>query len=365
LWFVELPFVGSHEKEAGASYEVLCDNFFEEILAAEKYGFEEVMASEHHFSQNWWPSPVLVALAAGLKTTRIKVGTSIALVPLYNPVRLAEDVATADVLSGGRFILGVGQGYRPEEFGAFNAHLDSRGNRTEEGVNLIRKLWAEQHVSFTSKYWPGVGLKDATLVPKPVQKPRPPIWVGAWVSEKSARRAARIVASGGGIDKWLPETLYPFESLDILVSAYKDELRKHDAEYNAATEPVFLNEGYITTDETAAWEQAKPYLMKSYADYYDWSHFPPDITGKTTERDRDYTKTMKLDEIVTREVKPRMILGTPDACISQLERLEKRFGMHHTVIEFHLHGLSHKTMLEQLRLFGQKVIPYFADRDRK
>ena len=186
------------------------------------------------------------------------------------------------------------------------------------------------------------------------------------MSERSARRAARIVSSGEGLDKWLPEILYPFENLELLISAYKDELRKRDKEYDDKTRPIFLNEGYISTDdETTAWDQAKPYLMNSYSDYYDWSHFPPDITGKTTERDRDYTKTMKLEEIVTREVKPRMILGNPDSCISRIEEIEKRFGMDHVVIEFHHHGLSHQTMLEQLRLFGQKVIPYFEDRDRK
>ena len=173
LWFVELPLLGKHE-EASLRYDVLCDNFFEEILTAEKFGFEEVMASEHHFSRNWLPSPVLVALAAGLKTTRIKVGTAVALLPLYNPVRLAEDVAIADVFSNGRFILGVGQGYRPEEFGAFDSKLELRGHRTEEGVNLIRKLWTEDQVSFASEYWPGVNLSGVSLVPKPAQRPPSP-----------------------------------------------------------------------------------------------------------------------------------------------------------------------------------------------
>jgi len=364
LWYMESPFVSSHENEIGAPSQTLVDNFIDEVALAEKHGFEEVMASEHHFSSAWWPSPLMVALAAALKTSRIKVGTSVALLPLYNPVRLAEEAAIIDVLSKGRLILGVGQGYRPPEFNAFAAPLELRGRRIEDGVKTIRHLWTQENLSIKPKHWPGVEIRSETLVPRPIQKPRPPIWIAGWAGEKGVRRAARLVATGDGIDRWFPDTL-GFPEMRKLLPAYVDELKKYDKNYSEETSPVLMDEAYITNnDEATAWEEVKPHLMRTYRVYQEWSHYPPDLTGKTTERDRDYMK-LKLDEIVTDTVKPRMILGPPDTCIEQIERWEKEFKIGNIVLRIHQHGFTHNKIREEIELFGQKVIPYFNERERK
>lgn len=364
LWYVESPFVSSREKQLGTTSDILVDNFIEEVGSAERCGFEEVMAAEHHLSGVWWPSPVMVGLAAALKTSRIRVGTSVALMPLYNPVRLAEDVAIADVLSKGRFILGVGQGYRPQEFSACAAPLELRGRRTEEGVRVIRQLWTQENVSLTCKYWPGIEIRNGTLVPRPLQKPRPPIWIAGWAAEKGVRRAARLVATGDGIDKWFADTL-GFPEMKKILPAYTDELKKYGKAYSEETSPVLMDECYISeSDETTAWEEVKPHLMHTYQIYQEWSHYPPDLTGKTTERDRDY-RTLELEEIVTNTVKPRMILGPPDSCIEKLERWEREFKINHLVLRIHQQGLSHRKIMEEIQVLGEKVIPYFKDKDRK
>ena len=364
LWYIESSLVSSHEKETSASSELLVNNFVEEVCLAEKQGFEEVMASEHHFSQVWWPSPLIVALAAALKTSRIKIGTSVALLPLYNPVRMAEEGAMIDVLSKGRLILGVGQGYRPPEFNAFATPLELRGRRTEEGVKIIRRLWTESNVNITSKHWPGIEVRKETLVPRPVQKPRPPIWIAGWAGERGVRRAARLVATGDGIDKWFADTL-GFPEMRKMLTPYVDELKKYNQEYSEGTSPVLMDEAYISTsDEATSWDEVKPYLMHTYRVYQEWSHYPPDLSGETTERDRDYMK-LKLEEIVTDTVKPRMILGPPDSCIEKIERWQREFKINHLVLRIHQHGLPHAKILDEIRLFGQKVIPYFKEQDRK
>jgi alkanesulfonate monooxygenase SsuD/methylene tetrahydromethanopterin reductase-like flavin-dependent oxidoreductase (luciferase family) len=361
LWYVESPFVSSHEREAGVSEELI-KNFYDEVLLAEKYSFEEVMSAEHHFSGVWWPSPLLVAFAAAMKTTRIKVGTSIALIPLYSPVRLAEDAAIVDYFSKGRLILGVGQGYRPPEFDAFAAQLKLRGRRIEEGVKIIRKLWTEKNVTISSKYWPGVEVRNETLVPQPFQKPRPPIWIAGWAGEKGIRRAARLVATGEGLDRWFADTL-GFPEMRKMLPFYIDELRKFGKEYNEETAPVLMNEGYVSGSAETAWEEVKPHLMLTYQVYQEWAHYPPDLTGKTTERNRDYTR-LKLEEVVTTTVKPRMILGSPDDCIKRIEEWRKEFKINHFVLRLHQHGLTHEKIMEQIRIFGTKVIPYFKDQDK-
>jgi len=364
LWYIESSLVSSHEKETSASSELLVNNFVEEVCLAEKQGFEEVMASEHHFSQVWWPSPLIVALAAALKTSRIKIGTSVALLPLYNPVRMAEEGAMIDVLSKGRLILGVGQGYRPPEFNAFATPLELRGRRTEEGVKIIRRLWTESNVNITSKHWPGIEVRKETLVPRPVQKPRPPIWIAGWAGERGVRRAARLVATGDGIDKWFADTL-GFPEMRKMLTPYVDELKKYNQEYSEGTSPVLMDEAYISTsDEATSWDEVKPHLMHTYRVYQEWSHYPPDLSGETTERDRDYMK-LKLEEIVTDTVKPRMILGPPDSCIEKIERWQREFKINHLVLRIHQHGLPHAKILDEIRLFGQKVIPYFKEQDRK
>lgn len=364
LWYIESPFVSSHEREIGTAHEQLVDNFFEEVGLAEKFSFEEVMASEHHFSQSWWPSPHMVALAAALKTSRIRVGTSVALMPLYNPVRIAEETAIIDVLSKGRFILGVGQGYRPVEFDAFAAPLELRGRRTEEGVKIIRRLWTERNLSIKLRHWPGVEIANETLEPRPLQRPRPPIWIAGWASEKGVKRAARLVATGEGIDKWLADTL-GFEEMRTLLPSYIDQLKQYGKGYSEETAPVLMDEAYISaSDETTSWEEIKPHLMRTYKVYQDWAHYPPDLTGKTTERERNYMN-IKLEEIVTNTVKPRMILGSPDDCIEKIERWQREFNINHIVLRVHQHGLTHEKVLEEIQLLGSRVIPYFRDRTRK
>jgi alkanesulfonate monooxygenase SsuD/methylene tetrahydromethanopterin reductase-like flavin-dependent oxidoreductase (luciferase family) len=164
----------------------------------------------------------------------------------------------------------------------------------------------------------------------------------------------------------MPDTLFPFEDSRRLLAAYIDELRKQGAQYTDETKPVFYNEGYITTgDEEAAWQEVKPHLIRTYSVYQEWSHFPPDTTGTTTERDRDYTKTLDVEEVLIRTVRPRMLLGSPDDCISRVAELEKELGMNHILFRIHHHGLRHRRVMEQIKLLGEKVIPYFEDRDRK
>jgi len=114
----------------------------EEVIRGEDLGFDSVWMEEHHsVVDHYWPSPLPVLAGFATRTSRVLLGTDILVAPFYHPVRLAEDAALLDLMSGGRFVLGVAIGYKPDEFALYGAELDKRGARFEEQLAIIRGLW--------------------------------------------------------------------------------------------------------------------------------------------------------------------------------------------------------------------------------
>lgn len=163
----------------------------EQIAYAEQLGFDSVWITEHHFIEDGYtPSVLPIAAAIAARTSRIRIGTWVLLLPLHNALRVAEDAATVDILSGGRLDLGMGLGYRLEEFEAFGVDRRQRGRLMDEGVELIRRAWTEERVTFSGRFY---NVRDLPVTPRPVQRPHPPIWLGAR-GDRPARRAARFRA---------------------------------------------------------------------------------------------------------------------------------------------------------------------------
>ncbi len=129
-----------------------------------------------------------LAGAGAAKTRRVRIGTFLRLLPLHNAVRLAEDAATVDVISKGRFDLGIGKGYASHEFLGYGISRKERASRFEEGIEVSRGIWTRDPFSFQGKHY---DLRDIRLTPKPVQQPHPPLWVGA-LNPKAVDRAARL-----------------------------------------------------------------------------------------------------------------------------------------------------------------------------
>jgi alkanesulfonate monooxygenase SsuD/methylene tetrahydromethanopterin reductase-like flavin-dependent oxidoreductase (luciferase family) len=180
------------------------DAFYKDTLAqirdAEALGFDSVWLTEHHFCDDGYtPSPLVLAGAIGAQTERMRIGTNLMLLPLHDPVRLAEDAATLSLATGGRFDLGVGIGYRQLEFDQFGRKLSHRPSMMEEGIEIIRRGWAGEPVNFSGKRF-SVG--DLRIMPTPVSKPK--LLLGG-MAEPAIERAARIgdgfLCTGGiGLD---------------------------------------------------------------------------------------------------------------------------------------------------------------------
>ena len=164
----------------------------EQVRRAEEIGYDNVWLTEHHFTADEYnPSLLPTAAAIAAATERIRIGTFVLLLPFQHPVRVAEDATCVDILSNGRFDLGVGQGYSREEFDALCMPRQERSARLAEGVRLIRRLWSEERVTFDGKF---VRVKDLSLSPRPVQRPHPPVVIGGG----TAAAFQRAVRHGNG-----------------------------------------------------------------------------------------------------------------------------------------------------------------------
>jgi len=170
-------------------YPELYRSVLDQIRWGESIGYDDVWLTEHHFCEDGHaPSILPLAAAVATATERIRIGTAVLLLPLHHAVRVAEDGATVDILSDGRFELGVGVGYRRQEFEGLGVSPTERAGRIDEGLEIIRRLWDGERVDYDGRYY---RIRGAKLEPRPVQQPRPPIWVGGF-APAAARRAARL-----------------------------------------------------------------------------------------------------------------------------------------------------------------------------
>ena len=310
-----------------------------QVELAEELGFDSVWLEEHHgTSRHYHPSPFIFLAGFATRTERILLGTDIAILPLYHPVRLAEDVAQLDVMSQGRVILGVAIGYREEEFAAFQTPLKGRGTQFEEMIDLIKRLWTQDNVTFESRRY---ALSGFTLEPKPLQQPRPPIWLGGW-GKLSIQRAAALG------DAWIPGPTANLAKLKEAQGRYNEHLKSLGLVAHSRPRPL-TRDVVIAPSEAEAEELAQNYLLPAYRDEYStWSH---PLIGTS-----DSTATDILAELR----KDRFIIGSPSQVIEQIAYFKEQFGMDHLVCRLHFPGMPPDQVLAAVRLIGEEVIPAFS-----
>jgi len=186
----------------------------QQVAEAEALGFDSCWLTEHHFCDDGYtPSPLLLAGAIGARTSRMRLGTNLMLLPLHDPVRVAEDAATLSLVTGGRFDLGVGIGYRQLEFDQFGRQLSHRPSLVEEGIEILRRSWSGAPVNFSGKRF-AVG--DLCVTPAPEHKPA--ILLGGMAPpaiERAARLADGFLCTGGlGIDTYMESLVKVGKSID-------------------------------------------------------------------------------------------------------------------------------------------------------
>jgi len=307
----------------------------EEVTRAEALGFDSVWMEEHHSVTNhYWPSPLTVLAGFATRTSRLTLGTDIAVAAFHHPVRLAEDVAMLDVMSAGRVTLGVAIGYKPDEFALYGVPLEKRGARFEEQLAIMKGLWTGERVSFKGAYY----TVEGRLEPTPVQKPHPPLWVGGW-GDITLRRAATLA------DNWIPG---PTADLKRLLEGKKQflECRKASGRPQAITEWPLTRDLIIADTDAQARALAEAHIMLAYRREYagGWRH--PFI---------DAAIATDLDKLM----EDRFIIGGPDQCVSQIRRFVEKYGMTHLICRTFFPGMPHAHILRELELLAKEVMPAF------
>lgn len=335
---IHFGLVYSIEGGAGDRSEVVFREAIEEVVLAEQVGLDSAFISEHHFLENgFFPSPLVSLSFLAARTSKIKFGPGVLLLPLYDPVHVAEDCAVLDIISGGRLILGVGQGYRPEEFDAFGVNLVDRSARVREGVTLIRRLWTEPKVTFRGTQFQ---TNELPLSPQPVQKPAPPIWVAA-----KKRHAVQMAAEVG--DGWFADPITPLPIVQRNKAHWENTLRA--AGINPKDRAfAYYRDVHVGADDADATRGASEQVMDGYRHYLRWGHLVDD-EGKPLAPDRD--------DLLEGFVNERLTLGGPERCADNITNLCKRLGITDLIMKMKFPGLSHEAVMSSISLFGQKVLP--------
>lgn len=312
------------------------------MVLAENLGFKVLTVTEHHLTEvGWIPSPLVFAGAIAAVTKKARIGSNVSLAAFHHPVDLAEQVATLDVLSNGRAILGLGLGSRPVEFDAYGVTVNDRFKLFKERVSIIRRLLSEEHVSQEGSDFK---LKDVTLTPRPVQKPCPPFWVGADL-EAGARRAARYG------DAWIVNPTVPLQALKIHFAAYRDELTRLGKDFNSRERPL-IRDGFIAKSSDDAWSIVKRNVAGLYRQtYYKWGALKSD-DGKYLPGGYEFEEFLE-------RTRDRFLVGDPDDVISSVERYQKELDIDSVHMHLQHDGLKSETVEEAMKLMASKVLAYF------
>ena len=313
----------------------LMPTLIEQVRVADAVGFDAFSMGDHHNIpglQRLNQVPALARLCAEAK--RCAVGTAVMLLGLRHPVTVAGELASLDVINDGRSFFAFGLGYRDDELNAFNLTKSQRFQRFFEGVEIIKKLWTEDNVSFEGKAFK---LKNVTVDPKPLQKPRPPIWIAA-NTDAAVARAARIG------DGWMIGPHSAIDELEKQVELCRDAWRAEGKPGNP--EMPIIRETFVAKSRAEAVAQARPCLEQLYrAIYVKWKQ--NEAMNDPTELSRAFDK---LSE-------GRFILGSPEECIDQIQEYKERLGVSYMLPRFDwTPGLPQDEILASMRLFGEKVI---------
>jgi alkanesulfonate monooxygenase SsuD/methylene tetrahydromethanopterin reductase-like flavin-dependent oxidoreductase (luciferase family) len=302
----------------------------EQVRAARRNGFASLWVPHHYATQPMQmlaPIPMLAYLLH--EAEGMVIGPNILVLPLLNPIHVAEDAVTLDLLSGGRYVLGVGIGYREAEFNAFDVPLKERVQRFNESIAVMRRLWTEDRVMHQGKIFK---IDDLGIGLKPVRPGGPPIWV-AGVVDAAVKRAARIG------DAWL---ITNFAHLSVLVPQMK-MYRATLAELNKPfpDDVPITRECYIGPTREKALEECRAALEYKYGAYSSWG------LDKLSDDAESFNQPFEAF------VKDRFIIGDKASVKDEIQRYRELLGVNHFIMRVQWPGLEHGKVMRTIATLGE------------
>lgn len=317
---------GFSPTQARPRFDAMCA----QARLAEALGFGVIWAHEHHSGGSTYPSPLMTLAALAGATTRIELGTNMLLLPLHHPLRVAEDAAMVDAMSGGRLRLGVSAGYSPADLQAFAVPSDARARRMREGLSLIRAVLSGEPVSLDTEL---CRLRDFTLHPRPIRQP--PIYIGG-SADAAIRRAARLG------DELVVSATQRISDVPRILAVYAEALRALGREPEAKTPTI--NRVVHVLPDGADRQRALAFFAKGlFASYDAWGH--QNITGLDSEA--------RTPERTGAE---HLIVGDAAFCIDAIERY-RAIGIKEIACLMNFGGPELDAVERSMRLFAEQVMP--------
>lgn len=322
------------------------EHALDQIAYAEELGFDSIWLAEHHFSNyGYSPNPLMLAVKAAQVTSKVRIGTAVLVLPLWNPVRQAEDIAMADVLTDGRLEVGIGRGYQVHEFKAFGTDLEQSRQMYEESVDILLRALTSRTFSYTGSYYK---IPEIAVYPRPVQRPHPPIWVAAQNPESvvsTGTHGFNLFTSGAG---------RPLDLLAQVGQSFRDAAQK--AGHTKPLEFSVQNQIYVVEKEQEAWEAAE---------HHRWQfRMANQLRAGTLKIHKGvaYPEASDAEPPLQDFVQGRTLTGTPDQVIPMIERYRDEVGITQLNCSFSVGSLDHDKVKKSMRLFAKHVMPRFRKR---
>ena len=308
-----------------------------QALLADEPGFDQVWLAELHFNPRFsvMPAPLLLASAIAQVTERIKIGTAVNLVPLHQPVRLAEEVATLDLLSEGRAIFGIGRGSQPRQYAGYGVDMEEGRARFLEALELIIHAWTREEACFSGEFYQ---VQDVNVVPKPAQQPHPPVYIAA----NSADTFGLVGELGHNI--LVAPLVVSREGALAGLEDYRSALARsgHDTE----SKRVNINPPVYVTEDPNKIKSGFELTINNYLGTLRQNRSGP--AARAAGRDYEEVRS------------DFAAIGTPEQVVDKLKFFQKLFNPQEFMCWFNTGGmLPHREVAQSMELFAQKVMPHF------
>jgi len=313
----------------------LLSEIAEEAKVAESVGFDGVFVSEHHQrGDDYIPSPLLLASFLSQQTRRLHIGIAVAILPLYHPVRLAEDAALIDHMCGGRLILGVGAGYMQPDLEGFGVDRKHLGSLMEEGIEIILRSWTEEGWGFRGRHHV---LANMHVTPKPLQRPRPTLWVAA-ASDQGVRRAARLG------DGWVIGARYRRDTIEQWATVYRAVCSvRRKSPYVAV-----IRDAWVGSSHRAVEEEFGRHALASAMERVRGGHLRAEYARGGLGSNESSYDVWRQD---------RWMVGEAEEIVQQIALWQETVGVNYFIFRFrHPTGPPHGQVLDQVEKFAQFVI---------
>jgi natural product biosynthesis luciferase-like monooxygenase protein len=345
-----LFYLTSYVEEVHGSVRGLYDGILEQVDEAERMGLESVWLAEHHFFDYGGHVPSIPVLGATIaaRTKKLKIASGIAMIGLQDPIRVAEQFAMLDQLSGGRLLFGIGRGFQKCEFDAFGRKMDDSRIAFEEAHEVIRKAWGGERFSFDGRW---TKVKNLRVLPKPLQKPMPPFYVACTFTPQSFEWTGKQGHNLMVVPYASPDLALVRQNIDLYRSAYAA------AGHGVSGDVISASHFYCGETAAKGKEEPRGALMRYLGQFSE--------SARDAEHSEAYVGYDGLSEALTKFdydtfLHPeRVVFGDPDQCVARFRALEA-MSITHVGMVIDFGGLERDKIDASLERFRSHVLPEFS-----